>query len=75
VLTQTIGDISSLSRFSTSEFFRAKLKTVFQYRFFSREAIYSLCPYHLLRQQDMAKWTPTKEKGRFARKNSLVENQ
>jgi hypothetical protein len=26
----------------------------------------------ILRQQDVAKWMPTKEKGRFARKNSLV---
>jgi hypothetical protein len=42
---------------------------------FSREAIFFLCQYHLLRQQDVAKWMPTKEKGRFARKNSLVENR
>ena len=42
---------------------------------FSREATVFLCRYHLLRQQDVAKWMPTKEKGRFARKNSLVENR
>jgi hypothetical protein len=42
---------------------------------FSREATFFLCRYHLLRQQDVAKWMPTKEKGRFAPKNSLVENR
>ena len=55
----------------------------------SREATFFLYRYHLLRQQDVAKWMPTraliykvisalmptKEKGRFARKNSLVENR
>ena len=51
------------------------LKPVFHSRIFSREATFFLCRYHLLRQQDVAKWIPTKEKGRrFARKNSLVEN-
>jgi hypothetical protein len=51
------------------------LRPVFPSRIFSREAIFFLCRYHLLRQQDVAKWMPTKEKGRFARKNSLVENR
>jgi hypothetical protein len=41
----------------------------------SREATFFLYRYHLLRQQDVAKWMPTKEKGRFARKKSLVENR
>jgi hypothetical protein len=44
-------------------------------RFSTCEAIFFLCRYHLLRQQDVAKWMPTKEKGRLARKNSLVENR
>jgi hypothetical protein len=35
---------------------------------------FSFCRYHLLRQQDVAKWMLIKEKGRFARKNPLVEN-
>jgi hypothetical protein len=52
---------SLLSWFSTSEFFRAKRPFAF-------------VGITLLRQQDVAKWMPTKEKGRFARKNSLVEN-
>ena len=49
--------VPSLSRFSTSEFFR-------------REATFFLCRYHLLRLQDVAKCMPTKEKCLFARKNS-----
>jgi hypothetical protein len=51
-----------LSRFSTSEFSRAKPPFTFVG-----------ITYYI--SKTVAKWMPTKEKGRFARKNSLVENQ
>ena len=35
-------------------------------RFSASETTLFLCRYHLLRQQDVAKWMPTKKKGRLA---------
>jgi hypothetical protein len=50
-------------------------KAGFPLAIFLREATFFLCRYHLLRQQDVAKWMPTKEKDRFAQNNSIASGK
>jgi hypothetical protein len=47
------------------------LKPVFHQRIFSREATFFLCRYHLLRQQDVAKWMPLRAKKFASGKSAL----